>query len=1856
MLKKIFNLIIISTVLVALFLCPACKRSPKPIKIKENNALWQKYISGHTSGVVSRKSKIQIEFLTDVFTKEMIGQNASNFVDISPKIDGVVSISSTREIVILPKSDLKQGRHYRVRIKGAKLETIPENIGDFEFIFKVIQQDIELNIEGLIPSNVEEKFMNLKGNVFTSDIEDSDKIESVFSAKMGSQKLKIKWDHDMSGKSHLFTITGIKRQEKTEVLRINVDSTKIGVNEKQKYDIDVPAIDIFKITDIRAVQGEQQFIAVYFSDKLKVQDLKGFVRINQKGCSSRIENNIIKVYPKKRFIGKVTIMIEPGIKNINDTVLKEQKKQDVFFVSQKPQVRFMGKGVILPDNKFLSIPFETINVHSVQVTAFKIYENNIAQFLQSNKLDGANDLGRVGRFLWRKTVHLEAIQSDKWQQHNLDVTNLLNEKERGIIRLTISINRGNSNWSGSEEDMLIPVKKEKHYKNYGDLDVTEISQWDSYEQSQTNLDWSDRNDPAKDAYYFYGTGVKDTRNFFASNIGLLAKQGQDGSFLVSATNLRTSDPLSGVNIKVFNFQNQEIGTGSTDASGFVTIDLNSTAFYLIARKVDDVGYLKLNQKTALVTSHFDVGGENVKKGVKGVIYGERGVWRPGDELHLVFVLEDKKGIIPTDHPVTMRLYNPKGQLMYTMTGSEQVNGFYRFSIKTNENDITGNWSAKAQLGDRIFTKNLKIETIKPNRLKIELTFPEETLYKSKMPVKSKLFSQWLHGAKASNLKTDVELKLVPIETKFKRFNDYNFDDPLTEYKGRYQKIMEGELDSNGYEEFKTSISSDIKAPGKMMANFRIKVYEAAGAYSVSYVSYPYHPYSNYVGIKLPKGDEARGMLLTDKKHKVSIVSVNSEGELVSLDKVKISLYKIDWKWWWDKSEESLARYLNSSYYKPLKTDVISTKNGLGEWEFEIKYPNWGRYFVRVVNDFVEHSTGQIFYIDWPGWAGRAQEESGAGANVLTFFSDKKEYEVGEKAIIQLPEASQGRALVAIENGARILQKDWIVFDKGKTKFELPITKDMTPNIYVSVALIQPHQDKNNDRPIRLFGVIPIHVKDSATVLKPVIKASDEWSPETKVSFEVSESNGRSMTYTVAIVDEGLLGLTNYKTTNLHNYFYKKEALGIKTWDMYDYVVGAYGADIERLLSIGGDGDLDIEGGKEETRRFPPVVKFMGPFTLDSKKTNKHEIKLPQYVGAVRIMVVAGFKGAYGKTEKSVFVKDAMTILPTLPRVMSPNEEIIIPVTIFTNEKSIKTVKLKLDYNNMFQVVGNNTVDIRFAKPGEKIHFFNIKVSSSIGKAKFVISGQSGSINAVAETYVDVRSPNPETVRQYYKQIDSNAVWKERIVPHGMLGTNRVLLEVSSLPPLNLEKRLGYLIRYPHGCVEQVTSSVFPQLYLSNLVKLNDMQKTEIENNVNAGIERLRQFQINNGGFVYWPGSYTSGDANAWVTNYAGHFLIEAQKMGYFVQPEMLSDWTAYQKARAQSWNSNLNKNYLEQSYRLFTLALFGKAELGAMNRFREIKSLPNECIWQLAAAYKLAGLSGASEELVRKADFSVKKYSNPGATFGSSLRNKAIILNSIAILKQHVKNKSENKLNDLIDEISNELISEKWLSTQSIAYALMALSEYYIAEDVEALTEFTYTVGNFAPVKIESKHPIFKTSIENYPFSGDVLEIINNSNKKLFAAVTTRGIPLQGDEMSFSNGLSINVDYVDSDGNKIDITQMEQGMDIEAKLVVKNTSNIKLENIALTHIAASGWEIFNPRLDSIGSSKNSRLDYQDFRDDRVYSYFSLKPDEQIDINTRFISSYLGNYYLPAISVEAMYDAGKNARLKGKWIKITESKK
>jgi hypothetical protein len=750
-----------------------------------------------------------------------------------------------------------------------------------------------------------------------------------------------------------------------------------------------------------------------------------------------------------------------------------------------------------------------------------------------------------------------------------------------------------------------------------------------------------------------------------------------------------------------------------------------------------------------------------------------------------------------------------------------------------------------------------------------------------------------------------------------------------------------------------------------------------------------------------------------------------------------------------------------------------------------------------------------------------------------------------------------------------------------------------------------------------------------------------------------------MTYTLAVVDEGLLGLTGFRTPNPHDAFYAKEALGIRTWDVYDQVLGAYGGQLDRVLSVGGDGSEEVRPEAEEANRFEPVIMHLGPFRLKKGQTARHRLAMPNYVGAVRTMVVAAEDGAYGAGEKTVPVRKPLMVLTTLPRVLGPGEEIRIPVNVFAMKEQVKNVSLTVTEGSGLVDVVTSRQQVRFDAPGNQVVYFDAKAGSHTGRATFRIEANGNGEQASQEIEIQIRNPNSVQTETQVASLQAGEDWQENLSPIGRPGSREAYLEVSTLQPLKLGARLDYLIQYPYGCVEQSVSAGFPQLYAGRMLDLKPEQAAEVKKNVQATIRRLLDFQTSAGGFAYWPGG---GDPDLWATSYAGHFLLEARSLGYAVPGGLWQRFLDFQKKTSRLWEPDNRprelgygnrkaEEELMQAYRLYTLALAGQADMAGMNRLREQQGLNVQASWRLAAAYALAGKREVAERLVSGQPTELAPYSGFSCTYGSSLRDLAMILETRILLEQ------ENEAADLAFRIAEELGKARWYSTQTTAFSLLAIGKLLGAEGSQSEISFAYSIGQGSTQNTGSNRPIVRIDIPQEQLQAPTsIRLTNRGSGLLFARLVSSGKPLMGNEKPTARGIRMQVSYLDLNGNPIDPTRLDQGSDLIARVEVIHTGDLPypIENIALDQIFPSGWEILNSRMAGMSQYENSPYDYQDIRDDRVYTFFDLVPGETVTFFVQLNAAYQGRFYLPGVHCEAMYDNSIQARQKGRWVSVGQA--
>ncbi len=698
-------------------------------KIVKNEAYFEavsKYVYAYSGGAVGSNEPLRVRFVNPAISKEQIGQSVPlNVFYSAPKIDGQAVWEDERTILLKPSTALPFGKKYTVNVNlGRIYSDVPKLAKTFQYKFHVRDLAYQVVTEGISANQSDLRQQEVRGQLQINESCDAAKVEQMLVAKQGNKALGVNWKHHADGRTHTWTVAGVERSVAASFVNLNWNGSPVGGRRSLQTKQLVPPLDEFVVLSANAIQVEEQYVLLNFSDPIAAaQDLSGLIRIE--GFSGKLrfvtDGNFVRIYPSERIVGTQKLSVDPGVRNAAGQSLKEAFSVNIEFEDLKPGVRLVGRGAIIPQqaNGGVIFPFEAVGLSAIDVEVFKIFNSNILQYLQVNDLEGNSELERVGKIILQKKFDLAALNPNAsgktWQRYAIDLQDMIRRDPGAIYQVRIAFRKDYTSCEASKET-LVPVTDEKDEFGMaksilgGERGIywSDDDPWwwgdDEEGENPNAFRWENRDNPCAKEYYYEEHFVK--RNAFVSDLGITGKLGRDGSLFMAVTDLHTTQPLSGIDIELLNFQLQSIAKIRTESDGTVLLEgLREIPFVAVASAANRRGYLRMADGNTLSLSRFDVAGTEAQKGLKGYIYGERGVWRPGDSLYLNFVLEDKSGRLPEGHPVSMELTDPRGAVQYRSTISTNVGGVYPFYCATREDAPTGNWNCKVMVGQRHLQQN-----------------------------------------------------------------------------------------------------------------------------------------------------------------------------------------------------------------------------------------------------------------------------------------------------------------------------------------------------------------------------------------------------------------------------------------------------------------------------------------------------------------------------------------------------------------------------------------------------------------------------------------------------------------------------------------------------------------------------------------------------------------------------------------------------------------------------------------------------------------------------------------------------------------------------------------------------------------------------------------------------------------------------------------------------------------------------------------------------------------------------------------------------------------------------------------------
>ena len=1490
---------------------------------------------------------------------------------------------------------------------------------------------------------------------------------------------------------------------------------------------------------------------------------------------------------------------EKSVESVSEkTPVKEAANKDI-----EPKIIFSNDGIILPA-KDKKIAFRSINVKKVNLKIKKVYENNTTQFLQEFVFKGNGNIfdygvedtfDQVGDIVFEKDYDLD-YEKNIWKQNEIELGDFVDTKGLFILEL-------------------------------------------SFDEKGIDYEFPAGTDSWK-KYSFMRNNGRIGKAVLLSHMGITAQKETEQT-VVCVMDILKNTPVKNAEVKLISVNNQVLQEGKTNSRGEIVFKNYHKMMYVLAEKDGERSILKFRD-SQLSYDGFAVEGVFASKGIQAFIYTDRGIYRPGDEVHISFIARNNEISLPENHPVTINIYSPTGKkFIENAVITESKNGFYTYSFKTNLDSETGIWRAEAQMGSNKFIKDISVETVVPYKIKVETKVPEKLNINENKNFKMSIEADYLFGAPGKNLKYTSDIQIREESINFEKFRNYVFKSP-TSYAFNSREYAEGKLNEEGRGELEFDISKIIPKNLNLIGIITTRVMETNGRPVIKMDTISINKFDSYVGIKIPEDTYIK----SGDKLNLEVIAVDNKGEnLISGKNLTYRVYKNEYSWWWDYDDYN-------SFMRSIKTDkntvLLCEKDFVfGDKPYLIDYApeGNGEIFVEVE----DKTTGQITGINL--YAGTWRDSTlNRKIDKLKIESEQKKYAVGDTAKIIFEGTKGAKALVTVEKKGVVSERKWIDAGEIKNIFEFPVTEDMFPNAYVNIRLFQDYNTLDNDRPLRLYGAVPIVVENESRKLNIKIDAPENIKPNEKFTVKVKNLSETKMDYTVAVVDEGILEITGFKTPDPYGYFYQKLGMQVFSYDNYSEIIGRTFGDVHQILKTGGDGFVNETAmtksaqrmknmGIEDVQRFKPVAFFKGVLTTDEKGEGEIEFAIPDYIGAVKVMVVGADGEKYGSAEKEIVVKAPVVMQSSLPRNLKYGDEFIVPVSVFALEEEVGEVKVTLDFMGDIQ-----TQTVSFDEKGDKTVYFNVKTGEYIGNGKIKISAVSKIYNYEEETDININSNNPYIYINEIKNLEAGKEISFTQPENFIKGSAEGKITVSNTPILSVDHRIQELIRYPYGCVEQTVSAVFPQIYIDMLTHSNKFDREKIIGNVNAAVGKLSRLQMYDGSFPYWP----QGDTDIWATVYTGHFLTEAKVRGYYIPEDMYNRVVSYEKELVRNNNISLETKV----YALYVLALGDVPEISQMNLIYEnyFDKLSTTGKWYLAAAYNLAGEEKLSKDTAEKLSLVPDKMSEEYErySYGSELRDKAVILNAY----YNIFGRPEE---NLYKEVLTKLQSNQWLSTQSMGQALAALAHMKdspTGKDIAGI------------IDIDGKQTEFTTEngIFEYTVPENVKDIKVISKDNGYINYYWEGVPVNYEGENISETVKLTRNYYDEKGNPInekDILSLSSGKSFWLEIKVLPADSVKeyihVDNMALTQVLPSGWEIENIRAVN-GQYPNwveerirdTYVDYEDIRDDRIMWFFDYNNYNQggqsffVKIN----AVTKGKFDFPGTTAEAMYDNSCRAYLKG----------
>jgi uncharacterized protein YfaS (alpha-2-macroglobulin family) len=1548
----------------------------------------------------------------------------------------------------------------------------------------------------------------------------------------------------------------------------------------------VRPVDVQPVLTVNELSAERDGIRVYSNFDVSLDAAKDFIKIEPEtsfsldyyygGCFF-IRGDF---RPRERFV----LTFKKGLPSErNGIVLEEDFSRAVIIPDREPSINLPAPGMFLSPLDGGRVPLELVNVKKLNVSLWRLYENNIPYAMRALS-SGYDDSYAFPRDLAKRVFNRE-----------FDLSLPLNETVRRALSL--------DDMAGGQRGLFLLS-----------LNNPDDEYW--YERNQIiNL----------------------------SDMGAVVRLWEDG-LLVWANTLSGLQPLADASVRLYSTANQLLGEGTTDAQGLWVLKRDSVwsddpglmPSLVTVSKNDDVTFVRLT-KGLLSQNIFDTAGRPwLREGYDALLFSGRDLYRPGETAPFEAILRTPQFLPPEPFPVLFSVNDPLGRTVTRRTELLSSEGSAIFNMNIPENAMTGRWSVVLSIpgseGRPLTKMGFSVEDFAPPRIEVELDSDAERLAPGDETAFD-LSARYLFGADGAGLKWEAswsarELPFVPQNPKWRA---YRFGDPERHFAGEKNTIEEGTLDETGAARFTFSPPGEWEAPALINVTVTGRVMEESGRWVSKAASLSFWPSPFLLGLRAPGEAPAVRSDLT-----FSIAAVTPDEKPADPGELTAELCRVTWNYNLVRVD-GYTRWQSSEVLSKVDEKTVSLKDGLGQATFRPML--WGTYLVRVADAGNNVRASFRFYAEDPEYA-----EKGGSQLVdrVEIEPDREKYRTGETAKVVVRAPFEGMLLFNVE-AESLIDRKIIKIEKGETIVEVPITENMIPNAWCAAWLIRPLGREEAGMVHRAAGVARLMVDTTRHRLDVALDAPEKTTPSTPLSVTVAlrDSDGKPAKgeVTLALVDDGVLGLTDFKTPDPEAHFLGARRLNSEGFDIYDLLMPVEARETDLLHPAGGMAEsMAAFAGGKKAQRFKILSFFEGALSADENGLVRATLDLPEFSGRARLFAVALSGSRFGKAQQNLQISREIVTEADLPRFASPGDVFTAPLTVYNTGTESRDVELRVSTSGLTPA---ETLMKGVVPAGGSRKWSLTLTAGDPGTAVCTVATQwteGSSVQSFDQSIeLPIRSPFPVVTLSgsgFFAAGDSTL----DIPKNALTGDIQGKLTLADTPLVDLTKAVSFLSRYPYGCLEQTLSSAWPFLILPDALAEIDPQlvnNADVKAKTDAALTRIQAMQLFDGSFSMWPGEARTWE---WGSVYAAHFLVEARKAGLDYPQGMLTaalNWLKQYLASLPSGRYNYQEydDFTTKAYAVFVLALNGEKPLGWIHYLTEnrVRMWPSGHIWLAGARALMEGRADALRELGAPGGTDSLPPEALRYTLESGVRNAAQLLSLWTELEPRAPEAVR-----LVQTLLEQGRQNRWYNTQENATVAMALGRF--------LTKAGYAKGSLEGALKDDSGQILASfrsgekvslNVENLPDSP--LHLSFTGKGEGYYAWSLTGTPLTTPKPE-SRGISAACVWSNRSGAPIDPSlPLAQGTEVQVSLTLN--PSMALGNVVVSCLLPAGMEIDNPRLTSGNGEEQDKWDvHYDVRDDRLLLFItSLLRETTYRFTLRAVTR--GTFAFPPLAAEGMYDPG-----------------